>query len=234
MIEPAANEPYSTSPPPPTLPSSPAADANQAPRWWRSVVRASLARHLKRSGIVAGGVLLVGAVVSGYLSEVGLRQCAADGACIEYRFYPFTAQLRSVVHTLTADGEERVTWRREWYPSGGVWIEGAYEDGQRTGPWRERWPDGTLRFEGTYKHGALDGVETWYYPGGQMEWQIGRVAGRRDGEERWWHDNGELRRIGSYRDGERHGSFTVYGLHGEIAFSGEYRHGEVVAGQRVD
>lgn len=220
---------------PSLLPSTPAADADLGPRWWSGYVRAALKQHLTRAGAVAGAVLMIGAIASVYLSEVGVETCTADGRCTHYRFYPFTAQLRSAVQSSkTPAGDEHYVWRREWYPSGGMWIEGRYIDGERSGDWREHWPDGTLRFEGTYKNGALGGVETWYYANGQKEWQVGRLAGRRDGEERWWHENGELRRVGSYRSGEKHGSFTVFDENGELAFTGEYRNGEVVAGKRVD
>jgi hypothetical protein len=217
--------------PKPQLPSTSAADADLAPRWWRAHVRAGLRLHLRRAGLAAAGVVVLGALTSVWLSEVGVTVCideaeASAKVCTETHFHPLTVQRRS---EMVRRGDE-LLFRREWHRSGAVWIEGGYIDGKRSGPWTERYADGALRFAGNYKNDKLHGVETWHFPSGAPEWQIGRLEGRRDGEERWWHENGALRRIGQWRADEKHGTFTIFNEHGDVASTGEYRNGEYVSG----
>lgn len=213
-------------------PSSPAADADLSPRWWRNLRLTSVRTHLRRASIVAAAVIVVGSLVSGYLALVGVR--LGDAPMREIYFYPFTVQMRSDIHYVGRDSRIPTGLRREWHPTGKLWIEGSYSNGARVGTWQEWYPDGTLRFEGTYKNDLLYGTETWFYPDGKKEWEIGRVAGVRDGEERWWHGNGEIRRAGRYREGRRDGTFSVFGESGELSFRGEYRAGDLVEGAGVD
>ena len=220
---------------PHAIPSTSAADADRAPRWWRALRRSSLLQHAKRAGIVAGCVAVMAAGASVYLAVHGITSCVdEDGArvCTATRFYALTVQKKSEVHTRNG---ELVGMRREWHRSGSLWIEGAYDaHSERVGAWRELYDDGTPRFEGSFNGDRLSGIETWYYPDGAREWQIGRLNGARDGEERWWHENGELRRAGAWSNGERDGTFTVYDESGAVAFTGEYRHGVNVAGTVVE
>jgi hypothetical protein len=216
-------------------PSSPAADANPASRWWRSLWRASMRVHARRAAKVALGVLVVGAGASIYFAKVGTKSCDEYGSaeiCQLTKWYPFTVQRAS--QTTSVNGS--VTHRRDWHRNGNVWFDGDYDakTGTRVGKWIENYVDGTPRFEAAYSADVIVGTETWYYPSGKVEWQIDRKDGERDGEERWYHENGELRRVGSYKHGVRDGTFTVFDEEGHIAFKGEYKDGENVSGQRVD
>jgi hypothetical protein len=215
------------------MPATSAADANLAPLWWQTFSRLAWKRHAKRAGVAAAVVVAAGAMVSVYLDKAGWISCSGAGdTCVETHFYAFTAQPRVEETTVGTD----VVERREWFPTGAVWIEGKYEKGtgKRTGEWRENYDDGQPRFVGTYVNDEIEGTETWFYPSGAKEWEIGRKAGARDGEERWYHVSGALRRIGSYKGGERDGTFTVYDEDGRVAFTGEYKDGVNVSGKAID
>ncbi len=217
------------------LPSTPAADADLAPVWWRALVRQSMRQRAGRAARIAVGVTVVLAGVSLYLSEHGVRRCETrDDAvvCHEVRFYPFTVQRRSEITTV--DGS--LQSRREWHPSGHLWIEGDYDikNGNRVGLWRELYADGTPRFEGVYADDKLVGTETWYFANGNKEWEIGRKDGERDGQERWYRKDGTLRRVGSYKDGARDGTFALFDDDGNAYIRGEYMDGVNISGQAVD
>src|SRR4051812_45491991 len=130
------------------LPSSPAADADPAFRWWRASSRRALAKHATRVAIVAAGVVVVGAIASAYLAVLGWQSCDDPGVCVDSQFYAFTVQRSAAVTTV--DGAR--THRTEWFRNGNLWLDGGYDQktGARTGHWREMYADGTARFDGWY------------------------------------------------------------------------------------
>jgi hypothetical protein len=211
-----------------SVPSSPASPESVAARMIRSLRQASLRVHLKNLLLVSAGVLLAGAGVSLYLSQVGTKSCwqVPEGErCVVTEWYPLTLQRRSQVETLNdvPDGQ-----RTDWYANGSVWMSGRYVRGERAGVWQEHWPNGELRFSGSYVADELHGTESWWYANGQIEWQVHRERGDRHGQEIWWHPNGNRRRVGMYQRGERDGVFQVFGPDGAPSFTVEYRAGERV------
>lgn len=222
-----------------SVPSSPANPESVAARMSRAVRRASLRVHVKRMLVISIGVLVVGAAISVYLSQVGTKRCWVEVGvgerCVVTEWYPLTLQRRSQVETL--NGELHGT-RTEWFANGNVWISGTYEHGKRQRLWQENWPSGELRFSGEYLRDKLHGTESWWYANGQIEWQVHREHGERNGQEIWWHQNGNRRRVGNFENGQRHGVFSFFGPGGAPAFSVEYHRGtrltKAVAGQDDD
>src|SRR4051812_784600 len=109
------------------LPSSPAADADPAFRWWRASSRRALAKHATRVAIVAAGVIVVGAIASAYLAVLGWQSCDDDSGgarvCVDSQFYAFTVQRSAAVTTV--DGAR--THRTEWFRNGNLWLDGEYD-----------------------------------------------------------------------------------------------------------
>ncbi len=208
------------------VPSSPAGAESVAARMTRALRQTSLRVHTKRLLLISAGVLVVGAAVSVYLSEVGTKRCwreaGAGERCVLTEWYPLTLQRRSQVETLNGvrDGV-----RTDWFANGQVWVTGSYEHGARDGRWQEHWPSGVLRFSGDYERDELQGTESWWYANGQIEWQVHREGGDRHGQEIWWHPNGNRRRVGNFEHGKRHGVFAFFSPAGTPAFSVEYHRG---------
>ena len=76
---------------------------------------------------------------------------------------------------------------KEWYPSGGVWKEGAYEENNRVDDWKWYAENGTLVKQAAYnKAGNPNG--TWIY----------------------YNDDGIRRRIENFSDGKRDGETEYY------------------------
>jgi len=210
---------------PSALPSSPAADPHAARAGARADARRALIRQVIGVVGIASAIVVVGAVVTGYLGVVGTGSCESDGddeVCVRRAWWPFTIQQRAEHWTANGvpDGP-----RFEWHSNGEPWVSGAYEHGKRVGPWREFWSNGALRFAGTYVDDRLTGVEEWFFPDGTPEWSVERVAGVRVGLERWYWPNGELRREGRYDGGEKHGAFVLTNEAGRSMGTISYEHG---------
>lgn len=209
----------------PSHPSSSAAELHGPRSEGHSLARRLTLRHLIGLACSCALVLAVGAVSTTILATIGTRDCEVvddDLVCVESSWWPMTIQRRAEVRTShgVADGS-----RREWHSNGVLSWTGAYERGQRSGPWREYWPTGSLRFAGTYVGDALEGAEVWFFPEGGIEWIVERRAGRRTGVERWFWPNGRLRREGRFVDGEKEGVFRSWSEEGQLLSTTTYARG---------
>lgn len=210
----------------PQTPSTPAADPHAARADARARHRRRFWRTVIGIGSTASAIVVVGALVTGYLSVVGTGSCERDEqdreVCVRRSWWPFTIMQRAEHWSVdgVADGP-----RLEWHVDGTPWITGAWQNGQRVGPWREYWPDGQLRFSGVYVEDKLDGTEAWFYADGAPEWVIERKAGIRVGVERWYWPDGTLRREGSWRAGEKHGVFVSRNADGVVIANSRYVNG---------
>jgi len=153
------------------------------------------------------------------------------------------------------EGEKHGKWVTELYEGGR--IEGAYNLGRHTGPWRtfhangrltlERFYDeagrpvgtwkgyyenGKRRLEGTYVDGRRMGTWQRWYRNGRHEWQrVYPPSGQ--GQVRRWHPGGKLRLQGQHdAGGDRTGVWQSFYDDGKLRSRTVYER-DIVISQRV-
>ncbi len=79
-----------------------------------------------------------------------------------------------------------------YYEDGTKKMEGAYENGERTGKWSYWYPDGKLWSQGVYKNGKENGLKTVWHSNGQKYYEGNTKEDKRTGVWKFWDEKGEL------------------------------------------
>jgi antitoxin component YwqK of YwqJK toxin-antitoxin module len=90
----------------------------------------------------------------------------------------------------------------EWYPSGSVYRERNWLDGERHGAWRRWNEDGTLESESHYTHDELDGKYRIWFENGVKASERFYVQGRLEGHQTQWYEDGRKRYEREIRNGQ--------------------------------
>jgi antitoxin component YwqK of YwqJK toxin-antitoxin module len=88
----------------------------------------------------------------------------------------------------------------QWYDSGKLFLEGAYNEGMLDGRWIIYYEDGSLGSTATYNMGS--GVQIGYSPDGLMMTKIHFKDNEKDGEEIRYNRKGEVVEILVWEEGE--------------------------------
>ena len=97
-----------------------------------------------------------------------------------------------VVKYKLVEGEETRTHEKELYESGKTKMEGAIENGQRTGLWKVYFEDGTLWSEGEYVDGKRNGTAKNYYPNGKLRYEGMFKQDQKIGRWKFYNEQGQL------------------------------------------
>jgi hypothetical protein len=118
---------------------------------------------------------------------------------------------------------------KDYFPDGGVAVDGFYENGQRQGEWAGYYPDGSLRLEGQYVDNRREGKWKAYHPSGELMGEGHFNGGFREGTWVLYYSNGLLKENGVFEHDLRHGPWQYYDGFGQLeARSGFYRHGRML------
>ncbi len=90
------------------------------------------------------------------------------------------------------EGKEILIKEIQYYEEGAKKIEGAYENGERTGKWSYWYPDGKLWSQGFYKNGMENGLKTVWHSNGQKYYEGSTLDDKRVGIWKFWNNKGEL------------------------------------------
>jgi len=87
---------------------------------------------------------------------------------------------------------------RTWYDDGGSWLDEAYADGLRDGPFLERHRNGKPARQGTWARGERTGRWTVWYESGQLEEEATWVHDALHGPFTTWYRNGKKKTEGRW------------------------------------
>lgn len=109
---------------------------------------------------------------------------------------------------------------KEYYETGELKDEGAYEKGLKTGEWKYYFRDGKTFEIGKYAKGKQTGKWLWYYDDGKLRRESNFIRGQEDGDFVEYNDSNQLITKGQYSDGMKEGDW-VYQL-GNFKSFGKY------------
>jgi antitoxin component YwqK of YwqJK toxin-antitoxin module len=146
--------------------------------------------------------------------EEGYINGLEDGFSTEY----------SDTNTVIAKGDYVMGYKQGvWLEySGGVKMEGEYNDGEQNSVWKHYYPTAELAFEGKYANGQPEGKHTWYFKNGKVKEEGSYISGKRNGLWRKYNTDGT---VYMYTDYE-------YGI--EVKFDGVKVKPETLPGDIVD
>ena len=108
-------------------------------------------------------------------------------------------ELTALVHY---DGGIRHGLEERYLPSGQIFEQGHYLQGERDGTWTSWNDNGLVRQVLTYREGTLDGPFKAYYGGGQRLSEGAYFEGVEEGSWKFYLEDGRLQHIHRYRDGK--------------------------------
>jgi antitoxin component YwqK of YwqJK toxin-antitoxin module len=118
--------------------------------------------------------------------------------------------------------EEGMGNYREFYPTGGVKMEGPNNKDKSEGDWVYYYETGEVQAKGQFENGLRIGEWTYYHTSGKIS-AVGRFS---DGEEEgvWKHyfEDGSVSAEGAMESGEKDGFWKLYYPTGELKGEGEY------------
>jgi uncharacterized protein len=90
------------------------------------------------------------------------------------------------------DTKEILLKEINFYEDGAKKMEGAYENGERSGTWSYWYPDGKLWSQGVYKDGKENGLKTVWHSNGQKYYEGNSKDDKRTGIWKFWDEKGNL------------------------------------------
>jgi MORN repeat protein len=127
--------------------------------------------------------------------------------------------------TWIRDGRER-----EWYSSGALRTERAFDHGEPSGTWTEWFEGGGKRSECTFTQPPEVREMSWWYENGQLSTRGPALNGVREGLWTSYFEDGSLASRGAYVGGKRDGAWTSWNRDGSVAEEATYRAGVKVRG----
>ncbi len=120
---------------------------------------------------------------------------------------------------------------KEFYPSGGVKMEGENEHEKSVGDWKYYYESGELQAEGKFEEGLRVGEWIYYHKNGQKA-AVGKfTAGKEDGVWKHFYEDGTISAEGAMESGERDGFWKLYYPTGDLKGEGDFELGN---GQYVE
>jgi len=114
--------------------------------------------------------------------------------------------------TIVSDGPHK-----EFFSSGELYVEGAFDNGKAIGKWVFHHPNGKVAKEVTYKDGRPDGEVKLYSEEGKLIARREYAAGLRTGVWDTYSDDGEQKlREENYKDGKADGPFRTWYTNGQL------------------
>lgn len=90
------------------------------------------------------------------------------------------------------DEDQKVLLREvQYYNDGGIYIEGTFKDGERSGTWKAWHRNGNLWSQGEYKNGKENGLKTVYYENGGKYYEGELRDDNRAGKWTFWNEEGQ-------------------------------------------
>jgi antitoxin component YwqK of YwqJK toxin-antitoxin module len=105
---------------------------------------------------------------------------------------------------------------RRWYDDGTLWIEEAFVDGVRSGPFLEHHRNGRKAREGRYEQGLKVGTWTIWSERGVVEERSTFTRGVSDGPFEAFYPSGARRLTGRHCLGAQCGTWTTYAEDGKV------------------
>lgn len=103
-------------------------------------------------------------------------------------------------------GIRRGDWK-DFYPSGEIRAEGAYQDNQRSGTWTYYFRKGGVEQKGRFERDLYMGLWNWYYPNGNKWREESYFNGKEDGMFVEYDPAGNILTKGDYIGGEKEGEW---------------------------
>ena len=121
------------------------------------------------------------------------------GQWVKQVFYPET---RQITHVITyADALEKVKQSsyKEWYDNGQIWIEGQYQNNQKTGEWKYYdYSTQKLKDYGVYQSDKKEGIWITLNKKGQRTCAITYQKGKKEGAYKEFDKQGEVAILSIY------------------------------------
>lgn len=115
------------------------------------------------------------------------------------------------------------TW---FYPSGRIWKEEQFTNGEQTGRSQEYYENGNPKIIAWYKAGQLDGqCNKWYETGKKLEEGTYR-ENKKNGNFKFYFDNGQISATGSFIMDKPEGDWKFYSKEGLLQKEGKYKDGK--------
>jgi antitoxin component YwqK of YwqJK toxin-antitoxin module len=122
--------------------------------------------------------------------------------------------------------EEGIGVYKEFYPSGGLKMEGKNEDEKSVGDWKYYYESGELQATGRFEDGLRVGEWKYYHTNGKIS-AIGTfTAGKETGIWKHYYQDGRVSAEGSMDSGEKDGFWKLYYPTGELKGEGDFEIGD--------
>jgi len=140
----------------------------------------------------------------------GISVQTAEGDYVKKIYYPEKKVLTQYITYKKSNFKVKEGPSREWYDSGQLWKEGAYENNEMSGIW-------------TYYD---------YYTGAKKEYGP-YVGGEKKDKWTSLDSLGRTIREQHYQAGKPHGACAIYDRNGQLAITREYENGKMVSEQKL-
>lgn len=165
---------------------------------------------------------------------------AFDAAGVEVRRVPWVAGRKEGValdFAVTDDGQGRIIRRMGYRDDLLRWVEDINrldDQSRKTGKWMEFWPNGGVRMEGTFERGLEEGVFKYFNRNGDLDRTETYHRGERvvDAPEsvaldlrKAFHPNGEVSRVGPWREDTPMGTHRFFDEEGHLVEVRVFRDG---------
>ena len=117
---------------------------------------------------------------------------------------------------------------KEFYPSGGIKMEGLNEDERSEGEWKYYFESGEIQAKGEFESGLRIGEWVYYHKNGTKS-AVGKfTSGEEDGVWKHYYEDGTVSAEGAMESGERDGFWKLYYPTGEVKGEGDFELGNGV------
>ena len=113
-----------------------------------------------------------------------------------------------------------------YYPSGKIWKEEQYTNGEQTGRTQEYYENGTPKIIAWYKAGQLDGQCNKWYENGKKQEEGMYSENKKNGNFKFYFDNGQVAATGSFVMEKPEGDWKFYSKEGLLQKDGKYKDGK--------
>ena len=105
--------------------------------------------------------------------------------------YPDGSPKRVCIYKGKGQNREMVR-ETTYYENKQMQMDGAFQDGKRSGLWISWYENGKKWSEGNFKDGQEEGLRTTYYENGQKRYEGLFRDGVRTGDWKFWDESGKL------------------------------------------
>ena len=115
---------------------------------------------------------------------------------------------------------------KEYYPSGGIKMEGPNNNEKSEGEWTYYYETGEVQAKGQFENGLRIGEWTYFHKNGKIS-AVGKFSeGEEQGVWKHYYEDGTVSAEGAMQSGEKDGFWKLYYPTGELKGEGEYTIGD--------